>query len=59
MSSHTDLLVQHHGNRAIDLMQQAIEELLKSQDCTLRSQIVEIEEVRKFIWENVWNTYPA
>ena len=52
--SHADLLVQHHGSQALDLLQQTIEHLLKTEDCTLRSQIVEVEELRQYIWTRIY-----
>jgi hypothetical protein len=51
---HADLLVQHHGSQALDLLQETIEHLLKTEDCTLRSQIVEVEELRQYIWTRIY-----
>lgn len=47
------LLVQHHGSEAILKLEEAIQELLKTQDCAFRSQIVEVEELREYLWRLV------
>lgn len=55
-TSYNDLLVQHHGSLAIKLVERAIDELVKSQDCSLRSQIQELEDFRAYAWEVVQAT---
>ena len=47
------LLIQHHGSEAITKLDEVIQELLKTQDCACRSQIVEVEELREYLWRLV------